>query len=69
MVNLVCFLEKHRMKVEIICPLYNAATYILKLHASLLAQKNVDILKISYVMTESSDETEKSCKRIIFRMF
>lgn len=47
------------MKVEIICPLYNAATYILKLHASLLAQKNVDILKISYVMTESSDETEK----------
>ncbi len=46
------------MKVEIICPLYNAATCVLKLHESLLAQKDVEIGKISYVLTESKDNTE-----------
>lgn len=47
------------MSVEIICPLYNAASCILKLHQNLLAQKNVTIAKISYVVTESSDNTEQ----------
>ena len=44
-------------KIEIICPLYNAATYVLNLHASLLKQKNVEIAKISYILTESTDDT------------
>lgn len=51
-----------RMKVEIICPLYNAADCILKLHESLLAQKNVEIAKISYALTESRDNTEEILK-------
>lgn len=47
------------MKVEIICPLFNAENYINALHASLLKQKGVDDYKISYVLTESSDNTSK----------
>ena len=50
------------MKVEIICPLYKAANYVLDLHNSLLSQKNVQISKISYVLTESTDDTEKILK-------
>ncbi len=50
------------MKVEIICPLYNAASCVLKLHESLLAQKNVEIAKISYALTESRDNTEEILK-------
>ncbi len=50
------------MKVEIICPLYNAADCILKLHKSLLAQKNVEIAKLSYALTESRDNTEEILK-------
>lgn len=47
------------MNIEIICPLYNAEEYIEDLHLSLLKQKKVKIKKISYVLTESSDGTEK----------
>ena len=50
------------MKVDIICPLYNAQNYIVDLHFSLLKQKNVEINKIRYVLTESSDDTEKKLK-------
>lgn len=47
------------MKIDIICPLYNAEEFIEKLHASLLKQENVNINEIKYVLTESSDNTEK----------
>lgn len=47
------------MNIDIICPLYNAEEYINKLHKSFLIQKNVDILNIRYILTESQDNTEK----------
>lgn len=47
------------MTVEIICPLYNAEEYFLNLHSSFLKQKDVNIKKISYILTESSDKTEE----------
>lgn len=50
------------MSIEIICPLYNAEEYIDELHLSLIKQKKVNIYQISYVLTESSDDTEKYLK-------
>lgn len=50
------------MKIEIICPLYNAENYIINLNNSLIKQKNVDIDKITYILTESTDNTEKLLK-------
>lgn len=46
------------MNIDIICPLYNAEEYILDLHHSLLRQKDVNINKINYILTRSSDNTE-----------
>ena len=46
------------MSIDIICPLYNAEEYILELHHSILRQKNVNINKIEYILTRSSDDTE-----------
>lgn len=45
--------------IDIICPLYNAEKYILNLHKSFLKQKNVEIKKIRYILTESNDNTEE----------
>jgi len=47
------------MNIDIICPLYNAFEYIDNLHNSLLKQKKVNINQISYILTESKDQTEK----------
>ena len=47
------------MKIDIICPLYNAEKYIIKLNDSLLKQKNVNINKIIYILTESKDNSEE----------
>src|SRR5574344_404172 len=47
------------MKIDIICPLYNAEKYIIKLNDSLLKQKNVNINKIIYILTESRDNSEE----------
>lgn len=52
------------MNIEVICPLYNAQKYILDLDANIKKQKNVDLKKISYVLTESSDNTEILLKNI-----
>lgn len=52
------------MNIEIICPLYNAEKYIENLNNSFLKQKNVDIKKISYILTESNDDTENILKKI-----
>ena len=46
------------MRVEIICPLYNAEDYIENLDKSLKSQKNAEIEKISYILTESIYSTE-----------
>lgn len=45
--------------VDIICPLYNAESYIINLDKSIKKQKNVNINSIKYVLTESNDNTEK----------
>lgn len=50
------------MKVDIICPLYEAENYILNLNYSLLKQENVNINKIQYVLTKSKDNSEKILK-------
>ncbi|MBD9114566.1 rhamnosyltransferase, partial [bacterium] len=47
------------MKIDIICPLYNASKYIIDLNKSFLMQKNVLLNKIRYVLTESSDNTKE----------
>ena len=51
------------MSVEIICPLYEAFKYIEKLHNSLIKQEG-NIAKITYLLTESKDETEEWLKKI-----
>ena len=51
------------MNIDIICPLYNAEKFVLKLQKSLLEQKNVNINNIVYVLTESTDNTEQILKQ------
>ena len=46
------------MKIDIICPLYNAENYVENLHNSLIMQ-NISINKISYILTEGNDNTEQ----------
>lgn len=46
-------------KIDIVVPLYNAEKYIDALHKSFLMQDKVKINKIRYVLTESTDNTEK----------
>ena len=48
--------------IEIICPLFNAEKCLLSLNKSLEKQKKVNIISIKYVLTESSDNTEKLLK-------
>ena len=50
------------MKIDIICPLYQAESYIENLHKSLLKQKNVKINKIQYLLTRSTDKSEDILK-------
>ncbi len=52
------------MKVDIICPLYNAALYLEELNRSLLKQENVNVNQINYILTESKDETEKLLQKL-----
>ena len=49
------------VKIDIICPLYNAEKYIENLHNSLLMQ-STKVNNISYILTESKDNTEKYLK-------
>ncbi len=50
-------------KIDIICPLYNAESYIVPLNNSLMKQKKVNINSIKYVLTESSDSSENILKK------
>lgn len=52
------------MKIDIICPLYNAEKYITDLDKNIKKQKNVEINKIRYILTKGKDETEKRLKEI-----
>ena len=51
------------MKIDIICPLYNAADYIVCLNESLKMQKKVKINRIHYILTESTDDSEEILKQ------
>ena len=51
------------MDIEIICPLYNAEENVLDLNQNILKQKKVKIKKITYVLTESKDNTEEILKK------
>lgn len=52
------------MTIEVICPLYNAEKYIRDLDSNIKGQKNVNIQKISYVLTESNDNTKQILNEI-----
>lgn len=52
------------MNIEIICPLYNAENYIMDLDKSFRQQEDVEIQKISYILTKSKDNTEQILKNI-----
>lgn len=52
------------MKVDIICPLYNAENYIKNLHKSFEIQKNVDINKVIYIITKGKDDTLEKVKQL-----
>lgn len=52
------------MSIEVICPLYNAEKYILELDTNIKKQKNVNIDKITYILTESTDNTESLLNKI-----
>ncbi len=52
------------MKVDIICPLYNAEKYVEDLDTNIKKQKNVDINKVRYVLTKSNDNTEEILNQI-----
>lgn len=52
------------MNIEIICPLYNAEEYIEKLDDSFKKQKNIEIKRITYILTESNDSTENILDRL-----
>lgn len=48
--------------IDIICPLYNAESYIENLNKSLLKQENVNVKSIKYVLTESKDRSKEILK-------
>lgn len=50
------------MTIDVICPLYNAEKYIVNLNKSILKQEKVNIKNITYLLTESKDNSEKILK-------
>ena len=52
------------MKISIICPLYNAKSYLMPLHEKLLSQEKIKDyeVEIKYVLTECKDNTEDILK-------
>ena len=54
------------MNISIICPIYNGQNYIENLHNNILKQKVQPghTFQISYVLTRSSDDSEKILKKL-----
>ena len=48
--------------ISVICPLYNAENEFLSLNKAINRQKDVQIVEMKYVLTESSDRTEDYLK-------
>ncbi len=57
------------MKIDIICPLYNAEEYLYELDESLKKQNDVNIENIKYILTKSKDNTEQILKNISAQYF
>ena len=45
------------MSITIICPLYKGSNYIDNLHKSIIAQKDVEIKEVKYILTDTKDDT------------
>ena len=56
--------ERDAVNISIICPLYNAEEYLISLNSDILKQRDVGELEILYVLTESSDGTERVLSQI-----
>ena len=52
------------MSITIICPLYEGSNYIDNLHKSIIAQKDVEIKEVKYILTDTKDDTEAKLKKI-----
>ena len=52
------------MNIDIICPLYKGAKYIKNLNESLVAQKNILVNNIKYILTDTNDDSEKILKEL-----
>ena len=52
------------MGITIICPLYNGEKYIKNLYSGIRKQKNVDIVEIKFILTESKDGSEEVLKEL-----
>lgn len=55
---------RFRLKVTIICPIYNGEKYIKGLYNGICAQKNVNIEEIKFILTESQDKSEDILKEL-----
>ncbi len=56
--------KENVMKIDIICPLYNAEKYLANLDKSIRNQENVTINNIKYILTKGKDNTEKILESI-----
>lgn len=52
------------MDISIICPIYNGEKYIEDLYTNIKKQKDVNILEIKFILTESKDNSEEILKRL-----
>lgn len=52
------------MDISIICPIYNGEKYIEDLYKNIKKQKDVNILEIKFILTESKDSSEDILKRL-----
>lgn len=52
------------MEIEVICPIYNGEQYIKEIDKSIKKQKKVIVKQITYLLTESTDNSENILKEI-----
>ena len=52
------------MDISIICPIYNGEKYIEDLYTNIKKQKDVNIVEIKFILTESKDNSEEILKKI-----
>lgn len=52
------------MKISVICPIYNGEDYIKNLYNKIIEQRNVSILEVKFILTESDDNSENILKTL-----